>query len=388
MSERENRIRTTHAGSLPRPPHLRKLLAGAFSGEGTDGKELAQASAAATRAAVRRQLETGLDIVNNGEQGRESFFTYVQHRMSGFGGASERAIMRDTTTYPGYRERMVRASRSEDAVNLLAAPRAIGEVRYTRTEPLHAECAELAAILDDFGKAPADAFMSAPSPGIIAAAMTNDHYPNMSDYVDALAEALRVEYETIAAAGFTLQIDAPDLALERHTSFADRPLGEFLDFVALVVAAINQALTKVPRERVRLHVCWGNYEGPHHLDVPLEDIYEEIIKIEAGALMLSMANPRHAHEYRLFERRSLPEHMNLIVGVIDTTTNYIEHPLAVADRLELAARALGDPSRILAGTDCGFETSSGVSFVAEDVAWAKLGSLCEGAATASRKLFG
>jgi len=388
MTSNDNRIRTTHAGSLPRPPHLRKLLATAFAGEGANAEELAEASAIAARAVVERQLETGIDVVNNGEQGRESFFTYVQHRMSGFGGASERAVMRDTTTYPGYRDRMVRASRGENAVNLLAAPRAIGEVRYTRPEPLHDECAELTAILDDLGKAPGDAFMSAPSPGIIAAAMTNDHYPNLADYVDALAEALRVEYETITAAGFTLQIDAPDLALERHTSFADRPLDEFLEFVAMVVAAINKALAKVPRDRVRLHVCWGNYEGPHHLDVALEDIYEEIVKIEAGALMLSMANPRHAHEYHCFERRHLPDHMKLIVGVIDTTTNYIEHPLAVADRIELAARALGDPSRILAGTDCGFETSSGVSFVAEDVAWAKLASLCEGAAIASRKLFG
>ncbi len=388
MSGKTERIRTTHAGSLPRPPQLRKLLAAGFTGQGVASTEFAEASAAAARAVVQRQLDTGLDIVNNGEQGRESFFTYVQHRMSGFGGASERAVMRDTTAFPGYRERMVRASRGADAINLLAAPRAIGAVRYTRPELLHAECAELATILDDLGAGPGDAFMSAPSPGIIAAAMTNDYYPSQADYIDALAAALRVEYETIAAAGFTLQIDAPDLALERHTSFADRPLGEFLDFVAMVVAAINQALAKVPRERVRLHVCWGNYEGPHHLDVALEDIYEEIVKIEAGALMLSMANPRHAHEYRLFERRRLPENMKLIVGVIDTTTNYIEHPLAVADRLELAARALGDPTRILAGTDCGFETSSGVSFVAEDVAWAKLGSLCEGAAIASRKLFG
>ncbi len=388
MSGKIERIRTTHAGSLPRPPHLRKLLAAAFAGEAVAAAELAEASVTATRAAVKRQLETGIDIVNNGEQGRESFLTYVQHRMSGFGGKSERAIMRDTTAFPGYRERMVRASRAEHAVSLLAAPRAIGEVRYTRPEPLRAECAELAAILGDLGKAPADAFMSAPSPGIIAAAMTNDHYPNMSDYVTALAAALKIEYETIADAGFTLQIDAPDLALERHTSFADRPLGEFLDFVAMVVAAINQALAKVPRERVRLHVCWGNYEGPHHLDVPLEDIYDEIVKIEAGALMLSMANPRHAHEYHCFERRRLPEHMKLIVGVIDTTTNYVEHPLAVADRLVLAARALGDPTRILDGTDCVFETSSGVSFVAEDVAWAKLESLCEGAEIASRKLLG
>ncbi len=196
MSEPENRILTTHAGSLPRPPHLRKLLATGFAsqgagqgaGAGVAATELAEASAAAARAAVKRQLDTGIDVVNNGEQGRESFFTYVQHRMSGFGGASERAIMRDTMTYPGYRERMVRASRGENAVNLLAAPRAIGAVRYTRPELLHAECAELAAILDDLGAGPGDAFMSAPSPGIIAAAMTNDHYPNLADYVEALAE--------------------------------------------------------------------------------------------------------------------------------------------------------------------------------------------------------
>ena len=227
--------------------------------------------------------------------------------------------------------------------------------------------------------------MTAPSPGIIAAAMNNDYYADTAAYVDALAAALRVEYETISEAGFTLQIDAPDLALERHTSFADKPLSEFLEFMELVIAAINEALINVPRDRVRLHVCWGNYEGPHDHDVPLADIYEELIRIRAGALMLSMANPRHAHEYHCFEERRLPDHLGLIAGVIDTTTNYVEHPEAVADRLILAARAVGDPDRVMAGTDCGFETSTGVSFVAEDVAWAKLGSLCEGAAIASGK---
>ena len=198
----------------------------------------------------------------------------------------------------------------------------------------------------------------------------------------------KTEYEAIAEAGFILQIDAPDLAMERHTSFADRPLKDFIDFIALVIAAINDALANVPRERVRLHVCWGNYEGPHDQDVALADIYEELVKIDAGALMLSMANPRHAHEYHCFEERGLPDHMELIAGVIDTTTNYVEHPLAVADRLELAAKAIGDPARLMAGTDCGFETSAGVAFVAGDIAWAKLKSLSEGAAIASRKLFG
>ena len=382
----DDRIPTTHAGSLPRPPRLRRLLSAAFAGEEIDACELAEATDAATREAVRRQLDAGIDIVNDGEQGRESFFTYVRHRMSGFGGVSARPVMRDLAAYPGYRGRMARASRDADAVNLLAAPRAIGAVRHTGPEPVRRECARLSVILSELGAPPADAFVSAPSPGIIAAAMTNDHYPSLGDYVDALADALRVECEAIAEAGFVLQIDAPDLALERHTSFADRPLRYFLEFVAVVVAAINDAVANLARDRVRLHVCWGNYEGPHDHDVPLDDILDALVKVRAGAIMLSMANPRHAHEYHCFERRRLPDHMKLIVGVIDTTTNYVEHPLAVADRLELAARALGDPTRIMAGTDCGFETSAGVSFVAEDIAWAKLASLCEGAAIASRKL--
>lgn len=381
-------ILTTHAGSLPRPPALKRMLGAGFAGKPVAESELAEAVAAATREAVDKQLAVGLDIINNGEQGRESFFTYVRQRMSGFGGVSERPVMRDTTAYPGYRERMIRASRDDGAVNLLAAPRAVEEVRYARPDLIDAECRDFKAILDEVGR-PADAaFMSAPSPGIIAAAMTNDHYPDQTAYVKALARALRVEYSAIIEAGFILQIDAPDLALERHTSFADRPLEDFLQFMDVVIAAINEALADVPAERVRLHVCWGNYEGPHDRDVPLDDIFDELMKIKAGALMLSMANPRHAHEYHCFERRPLPDHMKLIVGVIDTTTNYVEHPLTVADRLELAARAVGDAGRVMAGTDCGFETSAGVSFVAADVAWAKLRALVEGAAIAGRKLKG
>jgi 5-methyltetrahydropteroyltriglutamate--homocysteine methyltransferase len=218
--------------------------------------------------------------------------------------------------------------------------------------------------------------------------MQNDHYADLEAYINAIATALRTEYLTIAEAGFVLQIDAPDLALERHTLFQDKPLSEFLAFVRLVVAAINRALQGIPRDQVRLHVCWGNYEGPHDLDVPLQDIWPDVSQIDAGAIMLSMANPRHAHEYRLFADPAFLGDRVLIPGVIDTTTNYVEHPETVADRLERIARAVGDPGRIIAGTDCGFETAAGSKMVVEEVVWAKLRSLSAGAAIASKRLLG
>ncbi|HYY05616.1 MAG TPA: methionine synthase, partial [Candidatus Limnocylindria bacterium] len=210
--------------------------------------------------------------------------------------------------------------------------------------------------------------------------------PRLEDYVHALATALRTEYEHIVAEGFVLQIDCPDLAMERHTSFADRPLAEFLAFMELVIGAINGALANVPRERVRLHVCWGNYNGPHLFDVPLEDIVERLYATRVGALVLSMANPRHAHEHRVLARHPLPADMLLVAGVIDTTTNYVEHPEVVAERIERAAQASGDPRRVIAGTDCGFETAAGMADVAEEVVWEKLRALREGADLASRRL--
>jgi len=205
--------------------------------------------------------------------------------------------------------------------------------------------------------------------------------------IDALAEALRTEYQAIIGRGFVLQIDAPDLALERHTLFQDKPLSEFLAFARLVVAAINRALGDIPKDRVRLHVCWGNYEGAHDLDVPLEDIWPEIERARVGGFLISMANPRHGHEYHLFERGILPKDALLVPGVIDTTTNFVEHPETVADRLVRVAEALGDPTRIIAGTDCGLETSAGISMVVPEIAWAKLDSLVAGARIASRRLF-
>jgi 5-methyltetrahydropteroyltriglutamate--homocysteine methyltransferase len=229
--------------------------------------------------------------------------------------------------------------------------------------------------------------MTAPSPGIVAAAMQNRHYPDMAGYVAALGEALAQEYRAIADAGFILQIDAPDLAMERHTLFADKPLSEFLDFARLVVAAINKALAGIDPARVRLHVCWGNYNGPHECDVALADIWPEIAKARVGAHVLSLANPRHEHEVALFRSGILPPAAKLAAGVIDTTSNYVEHIEVVAQRLERAAEAVGDPARLIACTDCGFETSAGYVMIPHEIVWAKLRALHDGARLASSRLF-
>lgn len=388
MQPNTNRILTTHAGSLPRPKSLIALHTAKYSGKPVEETELAQAIEQATRAIIARQIEAGVDIINNGELGRESFFTYVQHRMTGFGGTGSRPIMADLTRYPGSLERRRQAMSTDERVDLLKAPKAIGQVSYVNPEPIEQECRQLQRLLAETAGGFSRAFVSAPSPGIIAAAMQNEYYDNLEIYINAVAEALRTEYAAIAAAGFILQIDAPDLALERHTLFQDKPLEDFLEFVRIVVAAINKSLAGIPREQVRLHVCWGNYEGPHDCDVPLEDIWPDVSQIKAGAVMLSMANPRHAHEYRLFEDPAFLGDRLLVTGVIDTTTNYIEHPKTVADRIERVAKAVGDPRRIMAGTDCGFETAAGSKMVIEEVVWAKLRSLAEGAAIASKRLLG
>ncbi len=337
---------------------------------------------------VRQQCELGIDVVNNGEDGRESFFTYVQHRMSGFSGVSRRPPMRDLVKYPGYLGRLQRTAFATDSVSLTQPPQATGDVMYGDTAAIDAECREFTQVLKTVGREPADAFMSAPSPGIVVAAMENRHYPDLDAYLQAVSAALTVEYRAILRHGFILQIDAPDLAMERHTYFSDQPLDVFVGFVERVGAAINTALRGVPRSRIRLHVCWGNYEGPHDEDVPLEAIWDALVRIDAGHILLSMANPRHSHEYRLFESRGLPADTTLVAGVIDTTTNYIEHPDAVADRLVQIAQVLEDPTRLMAGTDCGFETSAGFASVVDEIAWQKLASLVEGARRASVKLFG
>jgi 5-methyltetrahydropteroyltriglutamate--homocysteine methyltransferase len=382
------RILTTHAGSLPRPKTLTELHVRRFRGEAVDEAAFAAAVDAAVADVVARQAEAGIDVANDGEAPRESFFTFVRERLTGFGGHAQRPMMADMTRYPGFLEILGKMYPTGDSVSLIAPPQAVGPVASRGTSQVEAEARRLTDAAKRAGSPFAATFLTSPSPGIVAAAMQNAHYDSLEAYVDAVADALAPEYRAILAGGHLLQIDAPDLAMERHTLFAGKPLADFLDFVRHVVSAIDRALGEAPRDRVRLHVCWGNYEGPHDLDVPLEDIWPEIAKLRAGAFLISMANPRHAHEVRCFEAGALPAKATLVAGVIDTTTNYVEHRQVVADRIVAAAGAVGDPARVMAGTDCGFETSAGFQSVAADVCWVKLKSLSDGARIATRRLFG
>jgi 5-methyltetrahydropteroyltriglutamate--homocysteine methyltransferase len=388
MPSAEKRILTTHAGSLPRPKPLAEMLGRKSRHEPVDEAALEQLIAESTNRVVARQLECGIDIGNNGEQSRESFFTYVQHRMSGFSGKSERPLMSDLARHPDYLATFIGRDPARRPVDLMHAPQATSEVRYIGLATVKKECEDFRCALEAQKSRFVDAFVTAASPGIVAAAMLNAHYPSLHEYIAVLGDAFKTEYETIVNSGFALQIDAPDLAMERHTSFAGKPLSEFLDFIDVVIAAINRAIAGLPKDKVRLHVCWGNYEGPHTDDVALDAIIDHLYRAEVSALMLSMANPRHEHDYHSIERRPLPRGMKLIVGAIDSTTNYVEHPEVVADRIERAARAVGDPARVMAGTDCGFDTSAGFGMVAEELVWEKLRALADGAAIATRRLFG
>ena len=380
------RILTTHAGSLPRPASLVDLYARRASGETVDEAQLAAEGEAATRRVVELQRTAGVDIPSNGEQMREAFFLYVQRRMSGFGSSWQRPVGRELADYPQFAQARREALASRRAVSNYEPPMAVGPVRYIDPGANAAEIGAFKQALALHEGAFVDAFMTAPSPGIVAMAMKNAHYDTFGNYLAALADALRVEYKAAVEAGFILQIDAPDLALERHLSYADRPVTDFVAFVGNVIGEINRALIGIPRERVRLHVCWGNYESPHDRDVPLRDIVAAILQANVGAFMLPFANPRHAHEIEVFRDVPLAADQSLIVGVIDTTTNYLEHPEVIADRLERAAHAIGDARRIQAGTDCGFDTSAGMGRLTADVVWAKLKALREGADLAAARL--
>jgi len=393
MRRSEERILTTHTGSLPRPPELTQLYVRRARGESVDAAELEKLGRTALRGIVRKQAAAGVDIGNNGEQQREGFFLHIRHRMSGFGGSWQRRTRADALRYPIFRQMMEQQLASREAVSNMGPPKAISELRYLGTAAVEAECADFQAALDETSARFVEPFLTAPSPGIIAGAMKNEYYDSEEAYLTAIGAALREEYGTIVRHGFLLQLDCPDLALERHLSYLerhlsyqDRPLGDFLGFVERVVTTINKALENIPRDKVRLHVCWGNYEGPHDCDVPLADILPIIQQADVGGFFFPFANPRHAHEYRVFEKLPLADDQIIIAGVIDSLTNFVEHPEPVADRIERVAAAIGDPHRVIAGTDCGFDTSAGMGRVAEDVVWAKLKSLAEGARIASERL--
>ena len=381
MKRSETRILTTHTGSLPRPEGLARMLGAVSRGEAVDEAALASAARESTADLVRAQAEAGIDIINGGEQPRVSFSTYVSQRMSGFGGSWTRRGQRDQMEYPSVLRQRI--------VNLMeGVPTCTAPLSYDRMDAAQRECDDLLSAVGDSGVAHEELFMTAASPGIITLTMKNEHYPTYADYVFAAAEEMRKEYELIVSKGLVLQLDCPDLAMERHITYQDDPVEVFQEVVELHIEAINRALVNIPRDRVRLHVCWGNSEGPHHYDVPVRDILPIIYRANVGALVMEMANPRHAHEYRVYREMPLPDDMLLVAGVIDTKTNYVEHPEVVADRLRLAVESTGgDPTRVLAGTDCGFDTSAGSNRVDRGVVWLKLRAMREGADLASRDLF-
>jgi 5-methyltetrahydropteroyltriglutamate--homocysteine methyltransferase len=388
MQRSTERILTTHTGSLPRPERLKRLFVARNAGEAVDPGEIAAAGRDAVRAIVQKQAEAGVDVGNNGEQQHESFFLYLRDRLTGLGGSWQRPSRADVERYPEFKQRWLEQTSAKGRISPNEGlPEAIGEVRYTNPGAIESECRDFEQVLAAQPKVFVEPFMNAPSPGILAAAIRNRHYDTEERYLQALGRALRVEYQAIVRAGFVLQIDAPDLALERHISYKDQPLSKFVGFVESVVSALNEALRDLPRDRIRLHLCWGNSESPHDADVPLEDILPAVLRANVGGFVLPFANPRHAHEFRCFEKFPLRDDQVLVAGVIDPLTNIVEHPEVVADRIERVAAVMGDPSRVLAGTDCGFDTSVGWGRVAGDVVWAKLRSLSEGSRIASEHLF-
>ena len=386
MRTSETRMLTTHVGSLPRSARLTELLLRQERGEVVDEAELAQQAETAVETVVRKQLEVGIDIGNDGEQPRVAFHTYVARRMRGFGGGWVRPVRRDVTEFPDFAA-MWRA-RQQSTARPRQTPQAVAEVEYADLHDAEQECDLFLRYTEGQPQQFTERFMTAASPGIIATAMGNAYYDSHERYVFAIAKQMQKEYELIHAKGFIVQLDCPDLAMERAMLFQDAPLPRFQEVVETHIAALNAAIVNIPADRVRLHVCWGNSEGPHTHDVPLDAILPILYQAKVGALSIELANPRHQHEYAVLKRYPLPDSMLFLPGVIDTTTNYVEHPEVVANRLCQAVDVVRERSRVIASTDCGFGTYAGWNFVAESVVWAKLRTLVEGAAIASTRLWG
>lgn len=380
----KERILTSHVGSLPRNETLSDLLVRREEGEAINKDQLAREMDLAVHRVVDKQASAGIDIANDGEQQRVGFQTYVPQRMSGFAGESKRRRGRDFEEFPELvtllMQRFPKRSRMQNA------PEAQAELHYLDTAPIEQEIARLqrAAGPANF----AECFMTAPSPGIISSTMLNAFYNSQEAYLQALAREMRNEYLAIHKAGLLLQIDSPDLAMDRSMFYRDLSDAQFVKAAEMHVAAINKGIEGIPRDRVRLHCCWGNWDGPHIHDVALELILPVLYQANVGALSIEFANPRHQHEYAALRRHPLPDHMVLIPGTIDTTTNIVEHPQVVARRIQEAVAVVGDRERVIASADCGFGTFTGREWVIEPAVWLKLKSLREGADIASAQLWG
>ena len=383
MQSSRERILTTHVGSLPRNDKLSDLLLKREAGDAFDAAEMASEMDKAVRHVVDKQVAAGIDIGNDGEQQRVGFQTYVPQRMSGFGGVSKRRRGREFEEFPELVASLMR--RFPHVSKQQNAPECQAELKYLDIKPLESEIARFKKIAQ--GKF-AEQFMTAPSPGIVSTTMLDAFYGSQDKYLSALSRELKNEYQAIHKAGLLLQIDAPDLAMDRTMMYRDLDDAQFVKAVERHVGAINDGIAGIPRERVRLHVCYGNWEGPHIHDVPLGTILPALYQAQVGALSIEFSNPRHAHEYAAFKKHPLPKDMLLVPGVIETTSNFVEHPEVVARRIEEAVAAVGERERVIAGTDCGFGTFTNREWVIEPAVWLKLKSLRQGADIASARLWG
>jgi 5-methyltetrahydropteroyltriglutamate--homocysteine methyltransferase len=381
-----DRILTTHVGSLPRNETLSDLLMAQEEGKGYDPKMLAEEMDKAVHHVVEKQMAAGIDIGNDGEQQRVGFQTYVPQRMTGFGGVSKRRRGREFEEFPELLAYLMRRF-PHQTKGQHAAPEAQADMKYRDLKPIQEETARFNRIADEL-RAFSERFMTAPSPGIISTTMLNAYYESHDAYLDAIAREMSKEYQAVHKAGLILQIDAPDLAMDRTMMYRDLSDADFVKRCERHVAAINKGIEAIPRERVRLHVCYGNWEGPHIHDIPLEKILPALYTANVGALSIEFSNPRHAHEYAALKKHRLPPHMLLIPGVVETTSNFVEHPEVVARRIEEAVAAVGERERVIASTDCGFGTFTKREWVIEPVVWLKLRSIRQGADLASARLWG
>jgi 5-methyltetrahydropteroyltriglutamate--homocysteine methyltransferase len=386
MHKSVDHILTTHTGSLPRGAELNDLLIADEAGEKVDKAKLNDMIEQRVGYVMGKQRWAGVDIANDGEQGRVGFQTYLPKRMSGFGGESKRPFGKEWIELPLFTQKFM--ARIPKTGKVFGCPEAIADIKYTDKEAIKTELARVKRHAAEIKPPFPEMFFAEPSPGIVATTMLNAHYSSYEAYLDAIAREINYEYKAVVDAGYILQIDAPDLAMERVLLFQDKSDAEYVKIVELHIATLNKALQGIPPDRVRLHVCWGNWEGPHIFDIGLEPLLQAFYQAKVGALSIEFANARRQHEYAALKKHKYPDNMILIPGVIDSKINLVEHPEVVAQRIEQAVAAIGDRGRIIAGVDCGFGTFAGWEWVAEDVVWLKLKTLREGADIATKRLWG
>lgn len=380
MIRSEERILTTHVGSLPRPDDLIQMMFAKEEGIPVDRNALDARVSKAVSEIVASQTGAGVDIINDGEMSKPSYATYIKDRLAGFGGESNTFVYQDVAEFPKMAERVF----NDPGRSRRKTPGCNAEISVMDRDAAETDVTNLLSASE--GKQFSGRFLTAASPGVISLFFANTHYPDFETYIFAIADAMRHEYETVTSAGIMLQLDCPDLAMGRHIQYADLDLKDFRKQAELHIDALNHALENVPKDLVRIHLCWGNYEGPHHCDVPLADIIDVAFRAKASGISFEAANPRHAHEHKVFDNVKVPDDVVLVPGVIESKSNFIEHPDLIAQRIIRIAKRIGR-EKVIAGSDCGYGTWVGQAAVEPEIVWAKLGALAEGARLASEQLW-